>query len=356
MLRIVKGVMLSLGLLGLLMLWDGGGGTQPQNPNQPLWVCPEVCPYTSIQAAIDAANPGDTVSLVNLSLTPEKVWLENLTFYENIVIHKPLTLEFKGLPLLRAPLALLQAADPSKPTITVASKGARIVQGIIIGWSVGVLVQEGAEVEIVGVHVESLNSESDFAGVRVERGAHATLVGNTIAGSRWGVQIEAGAGPVVIERNLFIDNIEGIYLKGPSEVKENKFIGGFGITVEMEDLQEATIQRNTIIDASVGIQVEKGRVNVLENIIADGGDGILIKGPSELEINRNVIIRNGRYGLVLDVGACFSFLSSPKTLDVQLNGQDNLITENGRKDQLRIQDYGGDLCPSDLPWPPGFKK
>ncbi len=60
---IILGISLALSLLGLL---SGGAPSQAAPANAPaaeLHVCPSGCPYSSIQAAVNAANPGDVIKV-----------------------------------------------------------------------------------------------------------------------------------------------------------------------------------------------------------------------------------------------------------------------------------------------------
>jgi len=156
----------------------------------PYIVCPSGCPFTKIQDAIDAAEPGDTITV-----GPG-------TYPENLTITKRLTLEGAG----RATIS----GDGNSPVISISNtrdvtiKGFTITsrtQRAILGGPDGIFVRNSTFVSIMdntiignvddGIHIfenaqavisNNTISDNNFEGVTIQKGSKATITDNTIEG------------------------------------------------------------------------------------------------------------------------------------------------------------------------------
>jgi len=144
-------------------------------------------PYTTIQAAIDAARSGQTV-FVKSMVDPLSVYKERL------IINKNVNLQGDGNTKIEVELA---AGDPV------------LIRGMIIF--------DGAEAcgSISGFEI----SHSDFndgSGIICKNGAAPNIHGNKIWSNLNGVLIMYGAHPT-IENNNFDDNEYAVYINGSAE-------------------------------------------------------------------------------------------------------------------------------------------
>ena len=138
-------------------------------------VGPEGCDHSSIQEAIDAARPGDVVSV------------QNGTYRETLVVDKP--------------IALRDAGDGTDRPIVDASRGGSAVT----------LLADGATIE--GFVLE--NGGFGWAGIEV-RSKENAIRGNLITDNRWyGIYLD-GAEGCVIEENVIWNNKYGIWINAGS--------------------------------------------------------------------------------------------------------------------------------------------
>jgi len=195
-----------------------------------LTVCPSGCEFAAIQAAIDAARPGDTIEV------------QAGTYRENLTIRNKRDLTLQGV---------------GRDQVTLDGSAA-------VGWE-----------EIV-------------PGVLIEEGQNITIQGFRIVGSRRGLEALDVTGLVIAE-NLFEDNLrQGITLSSTgAPVKQAQLLdnivrntqpdrdGAFGIGVDVFGSQ-AVLERNTIEgSADCGLRVtHSGEVAGSDNVIQNnkGGD------------------------------------------------------------------------------------
>jgi len=138
-------------------------------------VGPEGCDHVGIQAAIDAASPGDVVSV------------QNGTYRENLVVDKPIVLRNSG-------------DGTDRPIVDAGGRGSAVT-----------LVADG--VTLQGFVLE--NGGFGWAGIEV-RSKENAIRGNLITDNRWyGIFLE-GAEGCVIEENVVWMNKYGIWINAGS--------------------------------------------------------------------------------------------------------------------------------------------
>lgn len=331
--------------LGLFMNSERGW-TQTTQP--PLTVCfSSDCTYASIQAAVNSAKPGDTITVFP-ALSASRV---TVSYSESIIITKPLILKGVG--------AIIRPSLPGdQPVITISAKGQEvIISGFTIetvGRAVGILVGVGSQAKLEGNAFRRLSGTA--TSVWVEEQAQASITKNLFSYVWQAIETEAESGPVLIQENIFLGPMEAIIVAGPAEIIRNQFSGSLD-GVRIEGLKPVLIQENIFAaHMFAGVAVVRGTVKILDNVFvsrpnSDLRDTLVAWGvqisnplePSEVEISRNVIIGH-KYGVGIFQPPCVDTVSNP--IEVKITGRDNLITNFER----------AALCPTDYPWPPGFVK
>lgn len=314
MLRLV-GLLVSAMVLGLLSFAVA----------QPYTVCPSGCPFTKIQAALDAANEGDTITVgpgvyrENLKITkslslsgadPAQVrLLPGGPAYALVQIGEESTLKtvrIEGFTLQQAASLVRESiyVDVATAIQNFAFRNNRVLNREEQDWMASFA---GDEV-IVEKNVFSSNSTLEIEGRQIR------LINNDL----WLVRVNPSWGDTdteaLVEGNIFRE--EGVLVSGNTVVRKNRFrSAGVGIDVggrpEVELVQVLENEfigpgvqrsRSSIFDLSDAITVGNSgdRVLIEGNKIANYDVGILVNGwwqPSpEIIIRRNSITQ-GIWGI-----------------------------------------------------------
>ncbi|MEM4302094.1 MAG: hypothetical protein QW570_08340 [Candidatus Caldarchaeum sp.] len=330
------GVLTLLAVIGFGLRLGGTQNPQPveENPRVPavLKVCMG-CTYGSIQAAIDAAQPGDTVevhlpSYVFWPPIPMQPW-----WIEKVTISKPLTLEAKPFAIadISLEVAVLSSGDPIFDV--TAETGQVTIRGFVL---MGGGVSWSGKADLLLEH----NRFESF-------------------GRRWfpRIELQGSPGQAVLQNNEI--NEGGIEIVGAKvSLLSNRIKGGIRIVPDYSEDQPSevvidhnSIEGNVIVGRGNYVRLEDNiLMEFLSPINGQSAEiGLNLEGsegrfrPSVIEVNRNVIIR---YKAGVAIGSlirdqCEGALPG----ELELSGQDNVIEQN-------VQD----LCPADHPWPPGFRK
>jgi parallel beta-helix repeat protein len=289
-------------------------------------VGPSGCPFTKIQAAIDAAKSGDTITVAPGT-------------YQNLTIAKNLTLDGAGKAIIsgngKSPaISISQARNVTIKGFTINNDDKDVGIGVYDGaaatitgntftgclhavdvWSatstidhntirdnieVGILIIASSEAEITQNTITDTKLYEELAGdgIEVMDDSKATITSNTITGNaRYGIMVPSWGYGIDNPRSSTLDIRD-------NDISNNKDAG-----VALFDHAQATLLGNAIkANTGEGIEVSRdSQVEISNNFIqdtkatADGewGDGIEVYGNAKATIQGNTITGNARIGIGL---------------------------------------------------------
>jgi parallel beta-helix repeat protein len=214
--------------------------------------------YPTIQAAIDASNPGDTIMVANG------------TYYENIVVDKWLK---------------IRGENRSNTVIDGRERG-------------NVVTIKADKVEISGFTIR--NGGNNYVGVDAAGFRSLSISHNVFAANEAGIDLWDSDGNIIINNVFFNNTVNGIYLLFclGNEISNNTFYeGNYGIRVELSN--NTYIAGNNVTNASYGIYITRSTNNtVIDNTLSSNSFGVTSA------YGDNIIIRNNRisgstYGIYL---------------------------------------------------------
>ena len=332
---------------GLLLVPSGPWLTLGSNlqTSGELLVCPQNCPFSSIQSAIDAASAGSTVRVLAGS------------YQENLKITKQIRLLGEGADqvILKGLLETeMRPGEVQVPLIRIEDATDVLIEGLtLIGdkdlGNNGIEVRNGVEATIRNNTLEDFLhqaiSMSDFFMGPVPR---AFILNNTLRRNRDGISLFGGS--ATIEGNQLEDNWVGIVVQG-----------GRGCCADAWETttSQVYISANAIRGGRFGILIDGGflQTSLIRNKISGAAyTGIRISNlyRSQLLMYQNEVVDNQGWGmalwgvdLCLDLATSYSISNARDfTLLVTLDGQQNEIHGN----------QVSDVCPPDWPLPRGFLK
>ncbi|MEM1964433.1 MAG: right-handed parallel beta-helix repeat-containing protein [Thermofilaceae archaeon] len=353
-------ILLYLGLFGI------SGGTNHQSIGefsqvQERWtVCPEgppQCPFTRIQEAIDAAPEGSLIKIgpgsYQENLQIEKTLSLVGTGPDQVVItpmpvspdHPHVALRWRKAPLmvLIEGLSFLNIREERRSTYGISAGAlAVILKNIkISGYPVG--IHSG----VSELRIEEATIERNGVGLWQVAG-YATVVDSAIVDNETGIEGHS----FMVSRSSISHNRVGIHVAFPSKAVSR------GLP---DPLWEGIIQHkvailsNQIAENEIGILI--GQSTPLPSYYPEGL-GIV---PDLLRVEDNRILNNQKYGVSLEGWQCLCTderTSEDRLSCLILNGSvPSKILLPATEPKNEIQGSGqSDLCPSDYPWPPGFRK
>jgi parallel beta-helix repeat protein len=249
--------LLGLGVALALLIPAAGYGGGAGSTRQTLTVCAQGCDFASIQAALDAADPGDTIEV-----------------------------DARSGPYL-------EALHIPTPDLTLrSSRGIAVVDGggaeavvTIMGDDViftGFLVQSGStHIAVEGTSSVRL-ARNVFAlgegetAIRLAQTSRATVEANTIYAS----EFPSSAAP----QGILLLESQGAY------IRDNLLSGRFSVGIRLERSHWNRLSANTVFYGFPAVELIDSEGNTLEgNTTSTGGGGSAIR---LLRSSRNLLVRN----------------------------------------------------------------
>jgi parallel beta-helix repeat protein len=214
--------------------------------------------FNTIQQAVDAAKPGDTVRIA-----PG-------TYTENVVVNKQLTITaISGRPTV-------QAADPSKDVFLLSSPGVHIDGLTITGGASGVEIQG-----VSNCVVTNVVAQDNVRGVYLANSTQSEISNSNLAGNGYGVYGDGSS------NNTLSSNVA-------TGEKGNGNTLGDGIFLNYGDSN--TVTRNNLSANHVfGISLYSSTRNVISNNTINDNDRVGIRlgpGSNDNTVTFNTIARN----------------------------------------------------------------
>ena len=253
-------------------------------------------PYGSIQAAIDAAEPGKTITIGDGQTV------------ENVVVNKALTITSAHGPAK----STIYASDPSYPVFTVTAPNVKIngftIENGANRGSAGVFLNNAINCEVsgnvfdhdwYGVHLAS--SHCAVTGNYATKNGYAiylsaadsnTISSNSVSGNGYGVYVDTGNGNT-IEHNVATNDIgSALY-----PIYETKGDGIWMINANSNIVQSNTLNSND----AIGMTLYKSSNNVVYNNRMESNVwwGMRIRESSGNIVSRNTLASNGIFNLNL---------------------------------------------------------
>ncbi|MEW6086989.1 MAG: PKD domain-containing protein [bacterium] len=214
--------------------------------------------YTTIQEAVNAADPGDTINVAAG------------TFNENVTIDKTITLNGAGRNL-----AFVTASNPDYDVFKIMA----------------------ANVIINGFNISGA-SGTNMAGINLANNSGASncnISQNEISGSYFGIYIGVTNNYCVFDNNNLHNNSTGIYGNRCSNSTISNNTVQNGITLINESINNL-IQNNTVIGSGIILRLSCSNNTIVNNTLANGyGINLNIMG-AEYADTANLIYHNNLIG------------------------------------------------------------
>lgn len=149
---------------------------------------------------------------------------------------------------------------------------------------------------------------------------------------------------ITAQGNQIKENGWGVWLRGAeATLEDNEIAQNDVIALPIDHQLVAWLE---FIFPASGVLMESGQLLVQSNRITRNGLGVVLQKQSSPTLLSNQILNNSGYGIALYQKPCFEQVVTELAFQGKVLGEANELSGNGQDD----------LCPSNYPWPPGFRK
>ena len=253
-------------------------------------------PYPTIQAAVNAANPGDTIEVAAG------------IYYENVILYKSVTLrgEDSTTTIIDANQTghgvKINASNTQVHRFTVRNGGNNyaclyvdsqgghvIADNILTGSYSGIDMSEGDGCTIIG---NTLNNNG-MAGISLSYSDHNDVIDNNISESAYGIKAQASNDNFIIN-NTLLENSYSIYLT--QSIRNdiiNNTVSAKTSCIYLLLCDDNTIEDNTVTDSSIGIYIYSSSGNsIFRNTMRDNSYGLQLAYSTNNPVDLNTMAQN----------------------------------------------------------------
>jgi parallel beta-helix repeat protein len=296
--------------------------------------------FTTIQEAIDAADPGDAV------IVSEGTYAEGqINVTKSLVLLANGTVTLNGLGEKDG---IYVAAD------NVAINGFRITNlnanysGIRADNSKDVMIMENNVTDNSGYGGITLsnckgcllrhnNVSQSGLGIEFQACSKVTVTDNTVANSPYGIRLADSNNNIIHRNNVMSNNTTGIYVSNSTfnTIFANSITdNGRGIDFVLSSNNNAMYENN-ITENNHGVRVWASLNNTIfeNNVTGNNGNGISLRDSSNNSITVNNITNNGETGIFLNMSSTNSISGNNISANIKYgimveNSSENRIVEN----------------------------